>query len=503
MLSKITSKFKSTSISLNNLNTDFDAPAPAPATPPLGPVLRPLDPKVQSALEKAGIPLISCSACASPCDPDHPDATPSEIHAPRLLSAWSKQDIDQEEEMFPSNSPFLRHVLVSTGKKDWVKDVASVKGSLAQMFEAFVEREGKKEKRNDGDGAQTEDEKRATPTSTPVDLPVGCWQTDQRTLTRLFIGNSSQISSSTRENENTVMLFPDYVAISDVADTQQQQQQQQQHGNGNGNGNGETSDESAKWAFDRFISPRAQGRVAAPFSSSAPQPQPRRWVLPHRAIVVLCSHHKRDARCGIAAPMLAQVFRRYAESYGWDVDERGDLPLHFSSSSSIESQWDDELGIVTNRGFGYIEEEADSYQTQSHNHTPERQMQVWRRLAASAGTNSAIAQHPLAPHTPSLGIFYTSHIGKHKYSGNVIVYFPNGAGVWYGRVDPLNGAGRVFEQTILRGKVIPEYLRAGINLYRGGHAGQDDDHHHHQQRVSGAKSEMQSGQQEAQGILRW
>ena len=29
-----------------------------------------------------------------------------------------------------------------------------------------------------------------------------------------------------------------------------------------------------------------------------------------------------------------------------------------------------------------------------------------------------------------------SHVGGHKFAGNVIVYSPSGTGVWYGRVSP-------------------------------------------------------------------
>ena len=62
-----------------------------------------------------------------------------------------------------------------------------------------------------------------------------------------------------------------------------------------------------------------------------------------------------------------------------------------------------------------------------------------------------------------------SHIGGHKYAGNVIVYLPPGmqgnkwagAGLWYGRVGPGNVEGLV-EQTVVRGEIVFELLRGGI-----------------------------------------
>ena len=61
-----------------------------------------------------------------------------------------------------------------------------------------------------------------------------------------------------------------------------------------------------------------------------------------------------------------------------------------------------------------------------------------------------------------------SHIGGHKYAGNVIVYLPPGmrnewagSGIWYGRVGPDN-VGDVVRETVVRGRVVMELLRGGI-----------------------------------------
>ncbi|CAN9367810.1 unnamed protein product [Alternaria alternata] len=62
-----------------------------------------------------------------------------------------------------------------------------------------------------------------------------------------------------------------------------------------------------------------------------------------------------------------------------------------------------------------------------------------------------------------------SHIGGHKYAGNVIVYLPpsiedntlKGSGIWYGRIGPENVEG-VVEETVVKGRVITELLRGGV-----------------------------------------
>lgn len=65
-----------------------------------------------------------------------------------------------------------------------------------------------------------------------------------------------------------------------------------------------------------------------------------------------------------------------------------------------------------------------------------------------------------------------SHIGGHKFAGNVIIYVPPrlgkqghplaGKGVWYGRVEPKHVEG-IVKKTIEEGIVIKELFRGGID----------------------------------------
>lgn len=62
-----------------------------------------------------------------------------------------------------------------------------------------------------------------------------------------------------------------------------------------------------------------------------------------------------------------------------------------------------------------------------------------------------------------------SHVGGHKYAGNVIIYLPpslesnplRGSGIWYGRIGPENVEG-VVEETIVQGRVVVDLLRGGV-----------------------------------------
>jgi (2Fe-2S) ferredoxin len=62
-----------------------------------------------------------------------------------------------------------------------------------------------------------------------------------------------------------------------------------------------------------------------------------------------------------------------------------------------------------------------------------------------------------------------SHVGGHKYAGNVIVYVPPGMasnplagmGIWYGLVEPKHVQG-IVEETVLGGRVVVDRFRGGI-----------------------------------------
>jgi hypothetical protein len=69
-----------------------------------------------------------------------------------------------------------------------------------------------------------------------------------------------------------------------------------------------------------------------------------------------------------------------------------------------------------------------------------------------------------------------SHIGGHKYAGNVIIYIPPGMttsssspsplagkGIWYGRLEPKHVEG-IVEETILHGRVVADHFRGGIGI---------------------------------------
>lgn len=128
--------------------------------------------------------------------------------------------------------------------------------------------------------------------------------------------------------------------------------------------------------------------------------------------VLICGHGGRDMRCGMLGPVLRDEFRARLPEVGVEV-------LEGPANETEEGRSDN--GDVRSARVGLI-----------------------------------------------------SHIGGHKFAGNVIIYLPPqmktrdgkrhplaGHGIWYGRVEPKHVQG-IVNETVMKGNVIKEFFRGAI-----------------------------------------
>ncbi|KAL2129952.1 hypothetical protein VTI74DRAFT_7076 [Chaetomium olivicolor] len=138
----------------------------------------------------------------------------------------------------------------------------------------------------------------------------------------------------------------------------------------------------------------------------------------NEVVVLICGHGGRDQRCGIFGPVLRDEFESRLPEQGVEL-LTGPVEVEWEKGAKLEGE------------------------------------KTGREYAARVGL--------------------ISHIGGHKFAGNVIVYLPPGLktrdgemhplaghGIWYGRVEPKHVEG-VVRETILEGRVIEELFRGGIN----------------------------------------
>jgi hypothetical protein len=148
-------------------------------------------------------------------------------------------------------------------------------------------------------------------------------------------------------------------------------------------------------------------------------------------VVLICGHGGRDARCGQYGPLLRGEFERLLPTFGVQIRTEA------------------------------VEADAD----------------VPGPEALEDGKQSE-RQQVLAPGSVSARVGLISHIGGHKFAGNVIVYIPPsmrlgdggehplaGRGIWLGRVEPRHVEG-IITETILKGTVIEDMFRGGIDRDR-------------------------------------
>ena len=139
-------------------------------------------------------------------------------------------------------------------------------------------------------------------------------------------------------------------------------------------------------------------------------------------LVLICGHGGRDKRCGVIGPVLRTEFEKGLRKGGVSVLE-GAVDVNTPALPALDGKRDERY-----------------------------------RAAARVGL--------------------ISHIGGHKFAGNVIIYLPPGmktsrgeahplagSGIWYGRVEPKHVEG-IVEETILGGKVIRDMFRGGISRDR-------------------------------------
>jgi (2Fe-2S) ferredoxin len=136
-------------------------------------------------------------------------------------------------------------------------------------------------------------------------------------------------------------------------------------------------------------------------------------------LVLICGHGGRDKRCGILGPLLREEFSTALPRAGIEVLTD---PVEIPSPSSTTS------------------------------------------ISGDTGEGGVKAR---------VGLI--SHIGGHKFAGNVIIYIPpgmregkerhglEGCGIWYGRVEPRHVEG-IVEETIQKGRVIESLFRGGIRV---------------------------------------
>ncbi|KAL2005798.1 hypothetical protein VTN00DRAFT_10291 [Thermoascus crustaceus] len=227
------------------------------------------------------------------CDRDCATCT---VHYP------ARFDVDQTDKLYGRVDGWATHLLVATGKTDWVRDVADEKGSLMEAI---------------GKGGITPNNGKLKLSASNIPVPDGYHQYEP----------GSQ--------PTTVLLLPAFTIVEHVTPA--------------------LAPDLIKYFVNPAITtttpllPSSSSSKEDP-SSSETEPEPttttpkldltsltplRSRPCPHAAVILLCSQRTRDARCGISAPLLKREFERHLRPLGlyrdMDDDRPGGVGIYFIS----------------------------------------------------------------------------------------------------------------------------------------------------------------------------
>lgn len=160
------------------------------------------------------------------------------------------------------------------------------------------------------------------------------------------------------------------------------------------------------------------------------------WRTPvSDAMVLICGHGNRDSRCGIFGPLLQAEFEDKLDKLNVEL-LRSPPPFHVTKAAKME---------------------VHAWQAAGGDNTLVPELKDVRGYKVSK-QRARVAQ--------------ISHVGGHKFAGNVIIYIPHdeiwadhplaGKGIWYGKVEPWHVEG-IIEETIKKGNVIKELFRGAVD----------------------------------------
>ncbi|KAL4921828.1 Sucrase/ferredoxin-like-domain-containing protein [Aspergillus aurantiobrunneus] len=185
----------------------------------------------------------------------------------------SKVKVDTSRPLYGQIKQFHTHVLVATGKSDWKERVENEHGSL---MEAFDNSSGSKHG-------------------------------------RVMISASNLRSPDDEEpgNGTTILLLPSFTFVDAV------------------------NPRDVTEVIDRFVDTPLSKGVSQTTISSLPGSRLKHRPCEYDYVVLLCSHKRRDARCGITAPLIKRELERHLRPLGLyrDADDQrpGGVGIFFVS----------------------------------------------------------------------------------------------------------------------------------------------------------------------------
>jgi hypothetical protein len=159
-------------------------------------------------------------------------------------------DIDMDTQMLGSIKPYHRQIVISTGKSDWTRDITDDKSSLAAAMADVA---------SHPHTHHTPSSPKPASSSKGVKPVTGLFNTSDSKRTSVL--NGSHRTLSHEDDHETVLVFPDFKVVTEVARSLQ----------------------GARELWSSTVDPTI-GRDGAHLEKSPLQT----WVLPYSCVILLC-----------------------------------------------------------------------------------------------------------------------------------------------------------------------------------------------------------------------
>ncbi|KAL4932217.1 sucrase/ferredoxin-like domain-containing protein [Aspergillus undulatus] len=204
----------------------------------------------------------------------------------------AKFDVDQEDELYGHVNGWSTHLLVATGKTDWVRDVADEEGSVMEAVER-------------GGVVPSNGKLKLSASNMPVPDEYHAHEKGQQPTTVLLLPSFTII------DHVTPALVPDLIR------------------------NYVNPSVTNTTPLNGAPAPASEGTEAELPTEEQFVTSLRSRPCPHAAVILLCSQKTRDARCGQSAPLLRREFDRHLRPLGLhrDLDDErpGGVGIYFIS----------------------------------------------------------------------------------------------------------------------------------------------------------------------------
>ncbi|KAJ5107958.1 hypothetical protein N7456_004633 [Penicillium angulare] len=211
----------------------------------------------------------------------------------------SKFDVDMEDELYGQVKGWATHMLVATGKSDWVRDVADESGSIMEAIEK-------------GGVEPSNGRLKLSASNMPVPDEYHMHEAGSQPTNVLILPSFTVVEHVTPQLAPELIasfVNPSPTTTTPLGGSSVPTEQ---------NGSSEEQSDSLPHPSDTSITTSL-----------------RSHSCPHAAVILLCSQRTRDARCGQSAPLLRKEFERHLRPLGLyrDMDDSrpGGVGIYFIS----------------------------------------------------------------------------------------------------------------------------------------------------------------------------